>query len=99
MDEDTAKILQEGQKVADFVKSDAWFMIKAKLEAKIAILDSLSNFPRGEKNAEVEIEKRVGAIAIVREWIDEIEGDAEQHNSNAPVLLKENDKEEIIKYN
>jgi hypothetical protein len=73
------KILSDGQKIIELTKSDGWQIAKRKLLSKIAILDSITALPQGDREDKLrEIEVRAGVVSIIWEWINDVEGMAEQ---------------------
>ena len=59
--------MTDGQKVYDFVNSDAWSLIKRKLTDKLIAIDSLTNIPPGLSADQklMEIGLRSGAVSLV----------------------------------
>ena|SRR6185369_12304955 len=96
MDEETLDVLREGQLVEDFVNSDGWRYAKDKLETILKKVDAISSLPEGltrEQKLE-EMDRRQGAISLVREWMNLVEGRAAQHANNGPLLTQQS--EDII---
>ena len=97
---ETAKILSDGQKIEDFVKSDGWKLARKMLYDKLITLDSIASVPKTGLTDEQKLREydvREGVVAIILEWIKEVEGSAEQNQSNKD-LMKDIRKESIIQY-
>lgn len=100
-DLETTKVLTEGDKVARFVASDDYQLVKGKFLKLIAEADSISTISPEDLEKQttmLTIQIRAGAIALVRQWLAIVEGTAAQaiHNTNA---MTENQKDDIIKRN
>ena len=98
MDEEL-KNQTEGQMVEDFVNSDGWKYAMNKLDIILNRIDAISSLPDSltkEQKLE-EMERRQGAISLIKIWRDEIEGRAEQHNNNK-VPPEKIDNEILITY-
>lgn len=80
-------------KVEEYIESGAWDIIKEKLEEKIRILDSIDSIPEDIKDIAKEIDSRKGAISVIREWMQEIEGIAIQNKQGRDIM----EKEEIVR--
>ena len=73
------KILSDGEKIIELTKSDGWGIAKRKLLSKIAVLDSITALPSGDREDRMrEIEVRAGVVSIIWEWINDVEGMAQQ---------------------
>lgn len=73
------KILSDGEKIIELTKSDGWSLAKRKLLSKIAILDSITALPQGNREDKLrEIEVRAGVVSIIWEWVNDVEGMAAQ---------------------
>lgn len=94
MDNETQQIYAEGEAISEFVKSRAWGLIKTRFDAKVLDLQSTRNIKQdtAEKIA-IEVAARNAACDILIEFWQEIDGLAEQHQSNQPLT---NDHEIII---
>ena len=98
-DPETLRIQREGQTIADFVKSDGWNLAKGMLKTKLDLLDSLSNtIFEGKTRDQIaeELQARASAIDLVRTWIAEVEGTAQQHLANNTTT--EITEEYIVRY-
>jgi len=100
LDKDTKKVIDDGQKMTDFVENDGWKLVKKKLFDKLITFDSISSVPKDKKSME-EIGKeavlREAVVEIIIQWIQEIEGKVSQHKNNRKVI-EEIRKESIIQY-
>ena len=73
------KILSDGEKIIELTKSDGWGIAKKRLLSKIAILDSITALPHGTREDKLrEIEVRAGVVSIIWEWLNDVEGMAQQ---------------------
>jgi hypothetical protein len=80
-DRDTQKVIAEGGMLAELVNGDAWRLAKERLEAMLTRLDSWSTLDPSLTTATAkvkEMETRQHAIALVRQWIRDLEGSVEQ---------------------
>lgn len=81
------EILRKGEKLNNFVNSNDWQYVKDKLNKMIKMVDSIEFLPVNEiKNIEIEVRARNGAINLIRDWINIIEGEAEQIQSNKEMI-------------
>jgi hypothetical protein len=96
LDPETAEALHEGTELRRMVESEGWRIARAYLMGKLAVLDSVSSLPadmsfeaRGQ-----EALLRQHTIAIVTEWLNELEGRLDQNQEQVETLIIE--KEETI---
>jgi hypothetical protein len=97
-DKETTKVLNEGDRIARFVQSEDYQLIKGKLMGLLAAADSISTIASEdlEKDTTMRtIQIRAGAIALVKEWIGQVEGIANQAIHTA-VAMTEQPKDDII---
>lgn len=99
LDKETQKVMSQGQKIADFVNSDSWQLIRKKLYDKLITIDSIMEIPSNMSNEQrlQEIGIRAGAVSLILDWIKEIEGTAAQHKNNVEAF-SEIRKESIVQY-
>lgn len=79
LDKETQKILNDGQKIENFVESDDWKLIKKKLYSKLITFDSISGIVDDKKSMEEigkEAIQRDAVVDIILKWIQEIESEA-----------------------
>ena len=82
-DKETAKVLNKGKVVRDFVKSDVWEEIKSELIAKVVAEADITTVEEADPVALLqEIKARKKAINIVMGWIREVEGEANKYEAN-----------------
>lgn len=94
VDSETLKIITEGEKLENFVKSDNWVMVRQKLSDKIAELQSILNVPDGTpEEVMIQIAARQVAIHILLDWLKDVESTAEQNAANKQMAFE---TEEII---
>jgi hypothetical protein len=94
IDNETKKVIDEGTRIEYFVKSNYWKDVKARLEKKLEILNSLDQIPLDTKDFKNEIKIRMGVVSVMREWIAEIEGVAIQNERTRKSFTEDN----VIKY-
>lgn len=78
------KIREEGERVSHWVDSDDWIFVKEQLLQKIDAVQAIDKLPKqlltGDPQVlSQEVMKRAGAIALIKEWITELEGQAARH--------------------
>lgn len=98
MDKDTRKSIEDGQKVEDWINSEGWQVVKRKLLAKLATLSSVRAIPLESRSAEaigLDALTRAGAVEMILEWINEIEGQAVQSHYNRE-QMQELEKDNLI---
>lgn len=100
LDKETQKVLDEGREVAEFVNSAAWQRVKKNLFDKLITLDSLTAIPTSLPNEAklVELTARAGAVSIVIQWIQEVEGVAKQHQANSDAMMATLRRESIVQF-
>lgn len=83
MDKETSEILKRGNKLREFVKSEAWGDIKGKLTEKLVSLADITTLSDVDPSQILqEIKTRKLAINLVMGWVREIEGEVSQHEAN-----------------
>lgn len=100
IDKETKEILSENEKIASFVGSDPWKIIKKKLYSKLITLDSVSAIPKNDRSFEEvgrDAAMREAVVKIVTDWILEIEGIASNESSIAS-LMKEAREDSILQF-
>lgn len=99
VDKETKKLVSEGQKIADFVNSEAWRMIRRSLYDKLMLNDSITaiDFTGSNETLIREVMARAHASRLVLQWIGEVEGRAKQASEVNDTLLKVR-KESIYQY-
>lgn len=101
LDKDTQKVMLEGQEIDNFTKSDAWNLVKEKLTSRLAAMDSLSTMDftnKTETQIALEVQTRANTVMTIRQWIEEVEGTAEQFRVNKEMLLSHTEESLIINY-
>lgn len=98
IDTETQKVQNEGEKAHYLTKNEDWNWAKRKLLQKVSNLDSIKTLKEKE-NIIQEIKVRKIVIDVILEWLDEIEGIAQQHGEQSPNKLKLNEvqSEDYIK--
>jgi hypothetical protein len=101
LDKETEEVLSEGQRISDFTKSKDWGFIKGFLTNKLIDFDSIKGMELENKTKEQlgeEVISRKGIIDIVLGWVKELEGIAQQHDSNSDILLRDNPERNIKRF-
>lgn len=96
MDKETQRVFREGEKAMYLVKSEDWQWAKRKLLQKLSNLDSVKTL-KEKGNIAQEIKVRKLVIDMILEWLDEIEGIAQQHLEQNKKLLEKTEEEDYIK--
>ena len=99
INKETGDVLSKGQKIANFVNSDDWIMIKGTLLTKLIDFDSIKSIELDKKTPTElgeEIRTRKAVVDVVLDWIKDIEGSADQYKKNAEALYNNNDENGII---
>jgi hypothetical protein len=96
-DKELQTAINEMEVVENLVASEGWKRAKKILLEKIVQLDSLSGIDKSKPPAEVvaEMAAREGAIALIFEWLREIEGKASQAKSTKEILMNSK-RDEIL---
>lgn len=97
---ETQKIFNEGEKIAEWVKNESWQLVKKKLYDKLITTDSIITTPTDGLTPEqilTEYQVRKGAISLILNWINEIEGRAAQHKNNIEAF-KEIRQDSIVQF-
>lgn len=99
-DKDTLKVLSEQERIANFVDSPDWAVIKKRFIDKIVLNDSMSALittGKTHENLAVEVLARAQASAIMLETLQEIEGIARQAKEQTD-MLREVRTEQVVHY-
>jgi hypothetical protein len=97
VDNETQKVFAEGEAVANYVNSKGWHIVKDLFAAKISDLQSIKNLEAGTATKMMQdVKIRLAAVDILLEIIREVEGQAQQHVANIPLMQKEKSGLEII---
>lgn len=87
MDTETQKIYQEGESVYNYVNSKGWQIVKNLFSEKIADLQSIKNLEAGTATKMMQdVKIRLAAVDILLEIVREVEGKAQQHQANLPMM-------------
>lgn len=100
LDVDTQKEVEKSEKISALVNHRGWTEAKNVLLEKLAALDSISMFITDDDNADkmkIDFMARVSTIQIVREWLAEIEGTAEQHEEFMKSLQEKKSNDYILR--
>ena len=91
LDKKTAQIISNDERVARFVDSDDWKVVKQSLITKVVLNDSMSPLvtTAGSKDLLTEILARAHASALVLEWLQEVEGRAKGSKVDVTPLVEE----------
>lgn len=95
LDKETRDNLSEGEKWKHFVEGEMWQKAREKLVNKIMDAQSVNNVDMTDaQKALDDIRARKATVEMMWEWIQEIEGLAEQHEFNSRAY----EPEEIIRH-
>jgi len=99
LDKETKEILSDGEKIKLMVEGDAWSIVRKKMLNQIMDLQSVRNVEIASNPAEIliDIKARLVVIDTLLNFLREIEGMAEQYDSNKDIL-QEYTEEFIKKY-
>jgi len=99
LDKETQQVYKEGEKAHYLVKNEDWQWAKRKLLQRLSNLDSVRTLKRKGSDPETiirELEVRELAIEMILDWLDEIEGIAQQHGEQNKKLLEKVEQEDYI---
>lgn len=93
VDRETKAVQTEGQLMRLLIEGDSWPLAKGKLMSKVLDLQSIRNIDDKQDATAVvmDIRARNTAAEILIEWLREVEGIADQHKSNTPLIKEEED--------
>lgn len=96
MNEDTKKVLTEGETLRLLIEGDGWALARGKLVNLILDLQNINNLDASDPQALiVDLKARKTAADILYGWLRDIEGTAEQHVNNQPARVKPQSEEYI----
>lgn len=95
-DKETQEVFKEGETALYLVKNPDWQWAKRRLLQKLSNLDSVKTI-KEKGDILLEIKARKMTIDMVLEWLDEIEGVAEQHGEQNKDLLGDVAKEDYLR--
>lgn len=90
------KIVSDGQMLADYIKSDGYKFLKARILDQVIRLSDITTI--GDADPVIEIKSRKVAIKVILDSISEVEGTAKQHENHNEVLNRLKKEEYIVKY-
>lgn len=94
-DNETDKVMSEGEMIANYAKSDGWHYVKDTFTAEIMSLQSILTLTgKTPEERDREIAARSMAIEILMELMRKVEGRASQHEGNK--LLSEKPNTDIV---
>lgn len=79
---ETQHVLSEGEHLANLVKSDGWAVARRKLLERIIAIGDIFQLTDKE-NLKEELGARQIAIEILRDFLRDVEGSANQYKNNA----------------
>lgn len=89
MNEETAKILSEQDKLRLLTEHDGWATVKALLMGTVVELQSIDGIDTSSpENVVIDIKSRQIASKKLLDWLREIEGTVEQGKTNDSLLPK-----------
>lgn len=94
-DIDTQKVLTEGEQIRNLTREGGWGLAKQRLTNKLLDLQSINNIDTTKTDDVIlDIKVRKNVVAIVLEWVKEIEGIAAQHDGNQ---LNKTDADHVVR--
>ena len=100
-DAETDKVITEGERMERLIEGEDYRLVKAKLLEKILVLDRNSSIDTTGKTFEQigqETLARAGAVSIIMEVINDIEGIATQSKATREAMSINNNNEIISNY-
>lgn len=88
----------DGEHIENLVGSDGWKLAKQRLFEKLVQMDSIdaiANLDIDPLEIKLELKARKHVINLVRDWISDIEGTAQQSHANKQPFYEER-KETIV---
>lgn len=95
MDLETRKQYTQGEIIKNLVKGEGWLEAKRQLLELIADMNSVENIDLEKGNIALDVGARQLATKMMLGWIQEIEGQAEQHRASEQAYSKIADDEYI----
>lgn len=92
MDEETKKVLTDGDKLKALVESEGWQIVYRKFSDKIMDLQFIANVDDATpEKAFIDMQARKYAVSILMDWMkNDILGTVEQHINNNKLTKTEN---------
>lgn len=91
IDKETQEQLIREEKIRDFVKSDAWNMIRDFMTSKLSLIESIENVETSNRPLEdirLEIDGKRLTKYLILMWIAEVEGIADRYEHNKDLFMK-----------
>jgi hypothetical protein len=89
LDSATKIVLSDGEKIEALVRSDAWALVKQKLNERIVQIGNIMTLGRDEQGKPTNVENLIAelgarqmVVEIILDWLRDVEGTAEQHRSH-----------------
>jgi regulator of PEP synthase PpsR (kinase-PPPase family) len=85
IDHETALVFARGAHLEELVSSNGWKEAKQMLMDKINDLNAVTNtIFEGKTNDQIadEMKQRASVVSIFKEWVDEVESEAEKNKDN-----------------
>ena len=87
---ETEKVLEEGEKIARFVDSEEWNLVKRGLNESISAAESILGIESKDQDSMFrEVAAKQLAVEIVRQWIEDVEATVEQSRGNSAIMENE----------
>lgn len=92
-DTETQKVMEDQQKVRDFVKSDGWGIVRGIYAQRVADLISVHNINENlsPEQMVIEVGARKLALQTLNEFMSEVEGISEQSEQTKGLFAENND--------
>lgn len=97
-DRETQKVLSDQEKIKLLTEHDGWGIVRKKLLDKLMDMGSILNIQDlSPDKITVEVAGRQLAFQVLKEWLDEVEGTAQQFKNNSE-LYKEVKDDYLVRY-
>ena len=86
-DSETREITEEQRKLQELTKSEGWGVARGKLIEYIMDMQSVMNITaKTGEEAIIDIKARMTVVESLNNWLSEIEGTAQQYESNKELI-------------
>jgi len=96
-DQETGKILSEGEELANLVKGIGWSIVKKRLTEEIVSLGDIFTL-NNKENLAIELGARQMATEILLNWMKKVEGDAFTYDNQNSAAFRQIKQETYIQY-
>lgn len=82
-DKHTQKITTEGERIKNFIEGEDWKWVKDLFDEKIKLLTDIRTIEdTTPEQKTAEMDKRIGAVSVIEQVLEEIEGKAQQYKEH-----------------